>query len=170
MGCLSGLICPKRRMVEIESEPIKNTPYEMLTTKENEDNNRDLKDKRELAEYLVKNDFNRIKSLLEVVKELDDESFNQMFEGNTEFSNFNVPPEQKKSFLELVAKFEHNKELIFEYYNQKDYYSIVLQIWKANILFVLKKNCGNREEQEKILKGARINMNDWDNNFQIFFN
>ena len=144
MGCLSGLICPKRRMVEIESEPIKNTPYEMLTTKENEDNNRDLKDKRELAEYLVKNDFNRIKSLLEVVKELDDESFNQMFEGNTEFSNFNVPPEQKKSFLELVAKFEHNKELIFEYYNQKDYYSIVLQIWKANILFVLKKNCGNR--------------------------
>ncbi len=170
MGCFSGLLCPKKKSIEITGEQITTNPYELLTTTENENINRDLKEKRELAEYLIKNDINIYNRLLKIVQDLDDEQFNQMFEGNTDYPNYDIPSDQKKFFLQLVAKFEHNKDLVFNYYNQKKYYSFILQIWKANILYSLKKNNGNSEEQEKILRNARINMDDWDNEFRSFFN
>lgn len=172
MGCLIGLIdlCRKRKDTPINMEAAPNNDLKLpLNIEENENNNNDLKEKKELAVFLIKNDLNIYNSLLSIVQEFNDEQFNQMFEGNTDYPNFNIPSGKEKFMLQLVTKFDHNRELIFEYYNQKKYYENVKVLWKSNILFNLKKNSGNSNEQQNIMKNAGINPSNWDNTFRSFF-
>ena len=125
----------------------------------------DIHLKRKLAEYLLDGDYNIYKKYLEEVKNLEDEEFYQLFEGNTEF-NYNSP--NKKEFIQLVQKFDDNKELLSEYYNQEEYYECVLQLWRPNILQKLK-SAEDEFEQEQILKKYKINRSKWDDKFNEYF-
>ena len=94
---------------------------------------KDLSQKRKLAEYLISSDYNIFKRHLSEVQNLNDEQFNELFEGNTDYKKFNV--QNQKNFNQLVAKFDDNKDLIMKWYNKEDYYIFILEIWKPNIFF-----------------------------------
>jgi len=99
----------------------------------NEIEYKDLSQKRKLAEYLISSDYNIFKRHLSEVQNLNDEQFNELFEGNTDYKKFNV--QNQKNFNQLVAKFDDNKDLIMKWYNKEDYYIFILEIWKPNIFF-----------------------------------
>ena len=174
MGCL----CPK----------IYNKPTKGLDEKLNENNGEDLPapsiedleantvtigfskyqdipQKRKLAEYLLSHDINLFKRHLEEMKNLNDEEFNELFEGNTKY-NYTVS--NKDGFRQLAQKFEDNKDLILEWYDKEDYYYCVLQIWKPNILQKLKLS-EDENERNTILTKYRIDINIWDDKFREHF-
>ena len=125
----------------------------------------DIEQKRKFAIFLVSSDINIFKRHLEEVRQLSDEEFNELFEGNTDF-NFNV--NNKKQFKQLVQKFEDNNDLIQDFYNKEEYYSCVLQIWRKNILQKLK-GANNKNEQEQILIDNNIDTSKWDEEFRNDF-
>ena len=101
------------------------------------------------------------------VQKLNDEEFNELFEGNTDYKTFSVP--NIKDFYQLVSKFDDNKDLIIQWYKEEKYYEFILQIWKPNILQKLKdKNTQN--EKNEILKQYKIDTSKWDKDFQEHFN
>ena len=126
----------------------------------------DLPQKRKLAEYLISNDSNIFKRHLLEVQNLSDEEFNELFEGNTEYQNFNV--QNKAKFTQLVAKFDDNQDLIIEWYNREDYYKFILEIWKPNILQKLKE-ADNQNAKNEILIHFKINTSNWDADFKDYF-
>ena len=108
----------------------------------------DLPKKRKFAEFLLSNDLNIFKRNLQEVRQLNDEQFNQLFEGNVEY-NYNTSNE--KSFKQLAQKFEDNNDLIMEVYSNEKYYKWASQIWRPNILQKLKET-EDEGEKDAILK------------------
>ena len=128
--------------------------------------NEDLPKKRKLAEYLLSQDLNVFKKHLPEVRNLSDEKFYELFEGNTEY-NYNVKDE--KGFRQLAQKFEDNKDLIYECYDKEEnYYKYALQIWKPNIIQGLKE-AENDQKKNEILKRYKIDMSSWDEAFKEAF-
>lgn len=125
----------------------------------------DIEKKRKFAEFLISSDYNVYKKHLEEVRQLNDEEFNEFFEGNTDYI-FNV--KDKSSFKQLVQKFEDHKDLIEEYYNKEEYYNCVLLIWKKNIYHKLKV-ADSPNEQKEILKNNKIDTEKWDKDFSEYF-
>lgn len=125
----------------------------------------DVAQKRKLVEYLLSNDINTFKRYLEEVKKLEDEEFYELFEGNTEF---NYSTTMKKEFKQLAQKFDDNHELIFETYENEDYYEWTSQIWRPNILQKLKE-AEDEKEQNKILARYKIDRKKWDDKFNEIF-
>ena len=168
MGCLF-CPCKKRANIDMAPGPINNLEMKTpLKTEENESGNADLQAKKDLAIYLIENDAGNYKQCLDTVKKYvleDNEEFNQMFEGNTEYNFKNNDPH----FKQLVEKFFRYREFLFEYYNQKKYYPYVLEVWKNIRINSLKKNNGNTAEQKSILDNLGINPDKWDINFRKFF-
>ena len=170
MGCL----CPKKSnsknpnlndKLNEEPETINQEDLEANHITIGLSNNEDINKKRKLAEFLISSDINIFKRHLEEVRQLNDKEFNELFEGNTDF-NFNV--ENKKNFKQLVQKFEDNKELTIQYYNNEKYYEYVLLIWKKNILQKLKE-ANNENEQNQILRSYNIDTSKWDGEFKEYF-
>ena len=125
----------------------------------------DVPQKRKLAEFLLSHEFNRFKKHLEEMKNLTDEEFYELFEGNTEY-NYSVS--NKAEFRELAQKFDDNKDLIIEWYNREDYYNYVLQIWKPNILQKLK-SAEDEKERYTLLTNFKIDITNWDDEFRDYF-
>lgn len=170
MGCL----CPKKSnsknpnlndKLNEEPETINQEDLEANHITIGLSNNEDINKKRKLAEFLISSDINIFKRHLEEVRQLNDKEFNELFEGNTDF-NFNV--KNKKNFKQLVQKFEDNKELTIQYYNNEKYYEYVLLIWKKNILQKLKE-ANNENEQNQILRSYNIDTSKWDGEFKEYF-
>ena len=126
----------------------------------------DLPEKRKLAEYLISNDYNIYKRHLLEVQKLNDEEFNELFEGNTEYKNYTVS--NLKNFIQLVQKFEDNQDLIMQWYNREEYYKFVSEIWKKNILAKLQEAEDN--EKNIILKENNIDISKWNEEFREYFN
>ena len=124
----------------------------------------DISQKRKMAEYLLSNDYGIFKRHTHEVKNLNDEDFNELFEGNTEY-NYNVS--NKKDFNQIAQKFDDNKELVMEYYDKEKYYEWVLQIWRPNILYQLKME--NDDEKQARLKKHKIDISKWDDTFREYF-
>ena len=125
----------------------------------------DISQKRKFAEYLISNDYGVFKRLLFEVKNLNDEDFNALFEGETEH-NYNVS--NKKDFKQLAQKFDDNKDLLMEYYDQEKYYEMVLQIWRPNILYKLKTDQDEEAKYDR-LKKHKIEFLKWDPEFKKYF-
>ena len=136
------------------------------TTGETKNENNDLPLKRKLAEYLLSSDLNVFKKHLGDVRNLSDEKFNELFEGNTEYV-YGVQDE--KSFRQLAQKFEDNKDLLYECYGNDEYFKYALQIWKPNILQGLKEADGDSKKSE-ILRRYKIDVSTWESAFQEIFN
>ena len=154
MGCL----CKKR------------SRNEELINKINEDfdiekQNEDIEKKREFVIYLVQNDYNLFNQHLQEVKKLNDVQLLNLFEGNTDYKDFNSSNPDK--FLNLVQKFQDNKGLLFEWYKEKQYYVIILDLWKSNIIPKIKGK--SESEQESLLKSNRIDSSKWDDKFYKHF-
>ena len=146
--------------------PVKTAEPELSGTTTGQSENDDLPKKRKLAEYLLSQDLSMFKKHLPDVRNLSDEKFYELFEGNTEF-NYNVKDE--KGFRQLAQKFEDNKDLIYECYEKEDYYKYALQIWKPNILQGLKEAEGDQKKNE-ILNRFKIDISSWDEAFKEAFN
>lgn len=125
----------------------------------------DLPKKRKFAEFLLSNDLNIFKRNLQEVRQLNDEQFNQLFEGNVEY-NYNTSNE--KSFKQLAQKFEDNNDLIMEVYSNEKYYKWASQIWRPNILQKLKET-EDEGEKDAILKKHKIDISNWDEDFMNIF-
>jgi hypothetical protein len=125
----------------------------------------DIDQKRKFVVFLLNSDLNVFKKHLEEVRQLSDNEFNELFEGNTDF-NFSV--NNIKQFRQLVQKFEDNKELLEQFYNKEEYYGYVLQIWKKNILQKLKEANDNKEK-DQILIDNKIDTSKWDDEFKNDF-
>lgn len=137
-----GIFCLKAELKKLtkkdndsDSDNDNDNNHENENEKEdlNEIEYKDLSQKRKLAEYLISSDYNIFKRHLSEVQNLNDEQFNELFEGNTDYKKFNV--QNQKNFNQLVAKFDDNKDLIMKWYNKEDYYIFILEIWKPNIFF-----------------------------------
>ena len=124
----------------------------------------DLPQKKKFAEFLVKNDLRIFSQNLDKMMNLDDEAFFELFEGNTKYK-YNI---SKKSFIQLVQKFEDNKELTLEYYDKEEYYNIVLQLWRANILQKLKEE-NDENKRNELLRKSKIDTSKWDDKFREYF-
>lgn len=125
----------------------------------------DIEQKRKLAEYLLNSDLNIFKRHLPEVQKLNDEDFNELFEGNTEYK-FNTINE--RDFKQLAQKFQDNKELLLEFYSNEKYYSYILKIWRPNILQSLKS--ADPKKKEEIFKRYKIDISEWDGGFIERFN
>ena len=125
----------------------------------------DLDKKRKLAEYLLNSDLNIFKRHLPEVQKLNDEDFNELFEGNTEYK-FNTINERE--FKQLAQKFQDNKELLLEFYSNENYYSYILKIWRPNILQSLKS--ADPKKKDEIFKRYKIDVFEWDGEFTERFN
>lgn len=170
MGCL----CPKLKLNKFikdlneklneEPAPIEKEDQDIHITVGNP-KYPDISQKRKLAEFLISNDLNIFKKLLMQVKQLSDEDFYQLFEGNTKH-NFNVP--NKKEFIQLVQKFDDNYELISKYYNNEKYYDNMKKIWRLNILQKLIEE-EDFSKKEDIINKMNLNKNEWDEEFKDCF-
>lgn len=170
MGCL----CPKLKLNKFikdlneklneEPAPIEKEDQDIHITVGNP-KYQDIAQKRKLAEFLISNDLNIFKKLLIQVKQLSDEDFYQLFEGNTKH-NFNVP--NKKEFIQLVQKFDDNYELISKYYNNEKYYDNMKKIWRLNILQKLIEE-EDFSKKEDIINKMNLNKNEWDEEFKDCF-
>lgn len=170
MGCL----CPKSKLKKFikelneklneEPAPIEKEDKDIYITVGNP-KYPDISQKRKLAEFLISNDFNIFKKLLIQVKQLNDEDFYQLFEGNTKHK-FNVPNE--KEFKQLVQKFDDNYELISNFYNNEKYYENMKKIWRLNILQKLIEEEDSSKKNDMIKK-MNLNENEWDEEFKEYF-
>ncbi len=127
----------------------------------------DLPQKKKLTFYLLQNDYIIYKKHLLDVQKLSDEEFNELFEGNTDYKNFNVP--NQTEFIQLVQKFDDNKDLIIQWYNEEKYYEIILQFWKQTTLLQQLKEKKTKEEKYDLLKQKKIDSSKWDENFSVYF-
>jgi hypothetical protein len=125
----------------------------------------DLEIKRELAIFLAQNDYKKYQVFASEIKNLNDEQFTNLYIGNTDYNKFNSS--NPALFKEYVQKFEDNIEIIDEWYDKKNYYTILAKLWKSNCISNLKGK--DPEEQEKILKNHGIDTNDWDSDFRDHF-
>ena len=171
MGCL----CPKidrakpsddlNEKLNIEPAPTEkgNIDANILTVGESK--YQDIGQKRKMAEFLLNSDLNIFKRHLPEVKKLNDEEFNELFEGNTEYK-FNVLNERE--FRQLAQKFQDNKEILIQFYGNEEYYSCILQIWRPNILQSLK-GAESQQKKDEILRRHKIDISQWDDNFRDDF-
>ena len=125
----------------------------------------DITQKKKLAEFLLNNDIKIFKRHVNEVKNMKNEEFYELFEGNTEY---NYSTQNKREFKQLAQKFDDNRDLTSEYYDREEYYEYILKIWKSNILYKLKA-AENEKEQNIILQKNNINISLWDDEFKEHF-
>ena len=171
MGCL----CPKidrtrpsdslNEKLNVEPAPTEKGNIDVNILTVGESKYQDIGQKRKMAEFLLGSDLNIFKRHLPEVKKLNDEEFNELFEGNTEYK-FNVSNERE--FRQLAQKFQDNKEILIQFYGNEEYYSCILQIWRPNILQSLK-SAESQQKKDEILRRHKIDISQWDDNFRDDF-
>ena len=81
---------------------------------------------RELTEYVLKNDIKIYKKFLPVIKQLDSQSFYNMFKGNI---NYEYKIKNRLEFNLLLNKFDNFKILLEEWYTDKMKYPYIQELW-----------------------------------------
>ena len=112
---------------------------------------------RELADFILENDVKFYRKFRPEVKKLDSKSFKNMFSGNKN-CNYNI--RNKIHFNQLVAKFENFKFLLEEWYEDKDTYIYIKQLWEKYISIESLKD-KKEEEIENFLTEKKINYASW---------
>ena len=164
MGCL----CPKKR-THINSnllESLNDSPAPLGTSQDPESNinyiekpkYEDLPQKKKLVEYLFNDELKAYKKLLPEIKKFNDEQFNNLFEGKTDYLNFNVS--DPKRFKSIVSKFEIHYDLLIEFYENEENYKYINEIWKSNIVIQSLKG-KSENEMIKIFDENKIDFKNW---------
>jgi hypothetical protein len=112
---------------------------------------------RELADFILENDVKFYRKFRPEVKKLDSKSFKNMFSGN---KNYNYNIRNKIHFNQLVTKFENFKFLLEEWYEDKDTYIYIKQLWEKYISIESLKD-KKEEEIENFLTEKKINYASW---------
>lgn len=112
---------------------------------------------RELADFILENDVKFYRKFRSEVKKLDSKSFKNMFSGN---KNYNYNIRNKIHFNQLVTKFENFKFLLEEWYEDKDTYIYIKQLWEKYISIESLKD-KKEEEIENFLTEKKINYASW---------
>jgi len=112
---------------------------------------------RELADFILENDVKFYRKFRPEVKKLDSKSFKNMFSGN---KNYNYNIRNKIHFNQLVTKFENFKFLLEEWYEDKDTYIYIKQLWEKYISIESLKD-KKEEEIENFLTEKKIDYASW---------
>lgn len=158
MGCL----CPKKKSY-INAKLLSEDPAPIGTSEDIEANitkNEDLNQKRKLVEYLLNKELKIFKQFISQIKNFNDEQFKALFEGNTNYKNFNI---SNANFITLVKKFETHNCLLDNFYENEEHYEYVFKIWYKNLVL---QSLNNKSEEERIkfFNENNINYIDWPEN------
>ena len=164
MGCL----CPKKR-THINSnllESLNDSPAPLGTSQDPESNinyiekpkYEDLPQKKKLVEYLFNEELKVYKKFLPEIQKFNDEQFNNLFEGKTDYLNFNVS--DPKRFKSIVSKFEIHYDLLIEFYENEENYKYINEIWKKNIIIQSLKG-KSENEIIKFFDENKIDFKNW---------
>jgi len=158
MGCL----CPKKKSY-INEKLLSEDPAPIGTSEDIEANiqkNEDLNQKRKLVEYLLNKELKIFKQFISQIKNFNDEQFKALFEGNTNYKNFNI---SNANFITLVKKFETHNCLLDNFYEDEEHYEYVFKIWYKNLVL---QSLNNKSEEERIkfFKDNNVDYIDWPEN------
>ena len=164
MGCL----CPKKKSTIVNpllNEALNQEPAPFGKSDDIEANITekpkyiDLKQKRKFVEYLFKKEIlNSFKKFLPEINNFNDEQFNELFQGNTNYQNFKTS--DPKRFLSIVTKFEIHNILLEEFYGNEEYYEYAAKIWQKNLVLQSLKN-KNEKERIEFFNQYNIDYEKW---------
>lgn len=117
----------------------------------------DEKSAREVTETLLEEDIKIYRKFLPDIKKLDSKSFKNMFYGN---KNYNYNIRNRIQFNLLLDKFDNFKALLEEWYEDKDTYCYIRELWLKYISIESLRDKGE-SEINKFLLTKNINYPSW---------
>ena len=121
---------------------------------------------RDLVYYLLENDASIFKKLIPEIKDMDSESFANLFKGtpfkgknNIDEYNYNV--RNKKQFENLLDKFDNFWIILDEWYLDKKYYEYIKDLWSNYISIEKLKKLNNENRIESFLNSYDIDYKNW---------
>ena len=121
---------------------------------------------RELVYFLLNNDANIFKKLIQDIKTLNSESFENLFQGILYKSNandedgYNYNVKNKKMFQKLLDKFDNFYVVLDSWYKDKKYYQYLKEIW---VRYISIQNLKGKDDKELeiFLQSNRIDYANW---------
>ena len=128
---------------------------------------------RYLVDYLLEEDIPVFKKLSSEIRAMDSHSFKNLFQGirfksAENADGFDYKVKNKKSFQELLEKFDNFYNILDSWYSDKKYYSYIKDLWLnyISIKDLVEKNENDREE---LLQSYDIDYKNWPENIKIEF-
>ena len=128
---------------------------------------------RNLVDYLLEEDIPVFKKLRPEIRDMDSHSFINLFRGirfksPKNADGFEYKVKNKKSFQELLEKFDNFYNIIDSWYTDKKYYTYIKDLWLnyISIKDLIEKNENDREE---LLKSYDIDYKNWPENVKKEF-
>ena len=120
---------------------------------------------RDLADYLLANDIPIFEKFRNEIKAMDSHSFISLFQGIPFKSpekpdGFEYKVKNKKSFEELIKKFDNFYDIINSWYPEKKYYPYIKQLWE-NYISIKHLARMNENKREELLNSYDIDYKNW---------
>ena len=120
---------------------------------------------RDLADYLLANDIPIFEKFRKEIKAMDSHSFISLFQGIPFKSpekpdGFEYKVKNKKSFEELIKKFDNFYDIINSWYPEKKYYPYIKQLWE-NYISIKHLARMNENKREELLNSYDIDYKNW---------
>lgn len=131
-----------------------------------DDNSFDEAKARELIYFLLNNDTISFKRLIPEIKELDSESFENLFQGipfknnDDDKDGYIYHVKNKKMFKKLLDKFDNFYVILDAWYKDKKYYEYLKELW---VRYISIQNLKGKEDKEleTFLKSNKIDYANW---------
>ncbi len=115
-----------------------------------------LKKKKECVQMLLKEDIELYNQFLEKIKDMNDDIFINLFNGNFKF----FEKEENYHFKLLVYKFQNFTPFLIAWYNKSDKIKYLKELWINYICIEDLRNLYSKEKIEKFMN-ERTNYKDW---------
>ena len=112
---------------------------------------------RNLVDMVLKSDAKMYRKFLPEIRKLDSVSFKNMFYGN---KNYDYKIKNRLNFNLLLDKFDNFKCLLEEWYEDKDTYDYIKELWEKYISIEILKD-KTEKEIEDFLIGKKIQYTSW---------
>ena len=128
---------------------------------------------RNLVDYLLEDDIPVFKKLRKEIRAMDSHSFINLFQGvrfkNPQNANgFEYKVKNKKSFQELLEKFDNFYDIIESWYLDESYYKYIKDLW-LNYISIKDLVEMNENAREELLKSYDIDYKNWPENVKQEF-
>ena len=128
---------------------------------------------RYLVDYLLEDDIPVFKKLRKEIRTMDSHSFINLFQGvrfkNPQNANgFEYKVKNKKSFQELLEKFDNFYDIIESWYLDESYYKYIKDLW-LNYISIKDLVEMNENAREELLKSYDIDYKNWPENVKQEF-
>ena len=128
---------------------------------------------RNLVDYLLEDDIPVFKKLRHEIRAMDSHSFINLFQGirfkNPQNGNgFEYKVKNKKSFKELLEKFDNFYDIIESWYLDESYYNYIKDLW-LNYISIKDLVEMNENAREELLKSYDIDYKNWPENVKKEF-